>query len=499
MAKKASKEVDKALSPDSDTTIPRVKLGEQGFLALRTTNGYIYEEQQRAFRYPAFIRTINEMRNNPTVGTAMNVYRFMMTRVPWTVVPHPESDEKDKARADIVRTMMDDMDHSWGSFIESIIPYLEYGFAINEKVYRRRLYKNGSKFNDGLIGLKKLPTRNQDSIRRWQFSDDGGELLNVQQTLQYMEHQGLYTDRLNDKGLIEIDRNKFLLFTTNPTKGNPQGNSLFKNIYLAYKQMTLLQENLLMGIAKDVQGILKIEIPPKYLSPDASPEDQATAKAFQQIIDNYNAGTQRGLLVPNFIDTESKLKMFEYSLMESKGTAKYDTQKAILALQQDILAALNVDVVQLGNNGSGSYSLAESKTSILSLAVDSKLREIKEVLNQDLMRSIYELNGWNCERLPSFEYGDIQQPDLDSLGAFLQRVKAVGLLEVDRPVLNVIRKALGVPERDKDEEPDMEAMNMGKTETRSGDSFNTDTGGISGTSNSVSERDNSVANKENAP
>ena len=488
-----------AASPDEGVTIPRLQMKEQGFIGLRSTNGHIFEESQRAFRYPAFIKTVNEMRNNPTVGTAMNVYRFMMTRVNWRVEAHTESDEKDKQRAAIVETMMHDMEHSWNYFIESIIPYLEYGFTINEKVFRRRLLKNGSKYNDGLVGLKKLPTRNPETIRRWQFSPDGSELLNVQQSLQYMERAYLFMDRLNEKGLIEIDRSKILLFNTNATKGNPEGNSIYKNIYLAYKQMTLLQESLLLGIAKDVQGILKIEIPPKYLSPDASPEDKAVAAAFQQIIDNYNAGTQRGLLVPNFIDSESKLPMFNYGLMETKGQAKYDTQKAIDTLQQNILSALNVDVVQLGSSGSGSYSLAESKTSILSLAIDSKLKEIAETLNQDLMRNIYEANGWSCEKMAKFVYSDIEQPDLDSLGAFLQRVKAVGLLEVDREVLNIVRKSIGASERDKNSPPDLEAINTGQVETKTGKSFNTDVGGLNGGANSASTRDNSVANKSNAP
>ena len=33
------------------------------------------------------------------------------------------------------------------------------GFAIHEKVFRRRLKANGSKFNDSLIGWRKLPVR----------------------------------------------------------------------------------------------------------------------------------------------------------------------------------------------------------------------------------------------------------------------------------------------------------------------------------------------------
>lgn len=495
-----SPEANKALQPDSGEIIPRMKLGEQGFLGLRTSNGRILEEVQRAFRYPYFIATINEMRNNPTVGAAMNVYRALMTRVNWKISVAPDATPIEKERAKILESMMEDMDVSWSQFIETVIPYLEYGFAINEIVLRRRLKRNGSKFNDGLVGIKNLPPRAQETIERWNFSDDGSELLSVSQNINNVEKSYLFQDRKNaSNGLVDIPRQKFLLFNTNSSKGNPEGNSIFKNIYLAYKQLSLLQDNQLTGIAKDAQGMLKIEIPPKYLSPDASNEDKVVAQAFQTIIDNWNNGTQRGMLVPNFIDPDTKMKLFDYSLMEMKGQAKYDTALIIKSLQQDIHSALSVDVLQLGSNGSGSFSLAEAKTSILALVVDAKLKEIANTLNQHLVRVIYEMNGWSCERMPKFIYEDIEQIDMDSMGAFLQRVKAVGLLEVDRPILNKVRKALGVAPRPDDAPIDMEAINAGDVTTRSGDSFNTKSGGINGTSDSVSQRDNSIANKSNAP
>ena len=487
----------KALQPDQDAVVPRLKLGEQGFIGLRVSNRHILEDTQRAFRYPAFIKTINEMRNNPTVGAAMNVYRFMMQRVNWSVQAPVGATDVEKERAAVIETMMHDCDHSWANFIETVIPFLEYGFAVNEIVLRRRLKRNGSKFNDGLVGIKKLATRSQDTIFGWRFNPDHSEIVALQQTIRFIENGYLFTDRLNDQGYIEIDRDKFLLFTTDETRGNPEGNSIFKNIYLAYKQLTLLQENQLVGISKDIQGILKISIPPQYLDPNASDADKAAVKGFQAIIDGYNAGTQRGLLVPNLIDPESKQPLFTYDLMETRGTAKYDTESIIKGLQSDILSALNVDILKLGADGAGSFSLASSKTSILALAIDSKLKEIQEVLNQHLMRTLYEANGWGCENLPKFVYEEPEEINLDSLGAFLQRIKAVGLVEVDREILNIVRKAMGAEPKPDDEPVDEEALNIGQSNSKSGDSFSTPTGGLNGTADSVSTKDNSIANKEN--
>lgn len=494
--------VDASLKADEGQVIPRIKLGEQGFVGLNVHNKRILEETQRAFRYPFFIQTVNEMRHNPTVGSAMNVYRMMISRVKWDVEYPINATEQDKKRADAIRTMMHDMEgQSWSQFIEEVIPYLEYGFGIHEKVFRRRLKRNGSKYNDGLVGLKKLAPRSQDTISGWIFSDDGADLLAVEQTIDHLQNAYKFANRKNKDGKIRIDRDKFLLFSASATKGNPEGNSIFKNIYLAFKQLTLLQDQELLGISKDIQGILKIAIPPRYLAPDASPEDQAAVAAFQTIIDNYNAGTQRGLLVPNMIDPESKLPLFTYELMESKGSAKYDTEGIIRRLQGDILSALSVDILKLGAEGTGSFSLAESKSSVLAIAIDYRLREIAEVLNNDLMRTLYEINGWDASNLPKFVYADVEEISLEDFSKAVQRIFSTNAIEMDRAVMNRIREILKVPAKPEGEEVDKDALpaNMATMASKSGAGMEVGTTGNGTAKNgNKSGKDGSANNADNA-
>lgn len=446
-----------AISPDDGITIPRISLAEQGFVGLRASAGRVFPEANTAFNYPAFTKTVNEMRNNPTVGSAMSVYRMFISRVNWRVEAHTDADEVGKQRAAIVQSMMSDMEGSWRGFIEEIIPYLEYGFGIHEKVFRRRLYRNGSAYNDGAIGLKKLAPRNADTIEKWIFSDDGADLVEIQQNIQNIQNAYRFQNRKNENGLIPIPREKFLLFTASGNKGNPTGNSIYKAIYLAYKMLTLLQENELLGVAKDIQGLLKISIPPKYLSPEASPEDKAVALAFQGIIDAYNNGTQRGLLVPGMYDDQGN-KLFEYELMEAKGTAKYDVEAVIKRLQGDILAALNCDILKLGSDGTGSFSLAESKSSVLAIAIDYRLREIAEVLNGDLMKSIYTMNGWSLDKMAKFIYEDVEDVNIESMGKFGQQLLSVGGIEFDREVANRFRKILGVSPLPADQPVDVDKL-----------------------------------------
>ena len=52
---------------------------------------------------------------------------------------------------------MQDMDHTFDELMKDIVSYIWYGFSPIEKVYRKRLETSGSKYNDGLIGWRKLP------------------------------------------------------------------------------------------------------------------------------------------------------------------------------------------------------------------------------------------------------------------------------------------------------------------------------------------------------
>lgn len=486
-----------ALSQDEGNTIPRIKLTEQGFTGLRTSNGRILDEANQAFRYPNFIKTVHEIRHNPTVGSAMQVYRMFISRVNWRVVPHKDANEVETERARLVGTMMHDMDGSFKSFIEEVVPYLEYGFGIHEKVFRRRLKRNGSSYNDGLVGLKKLAPRNQETIEKWVFNETGADLLGVEQNISNVEDSYRFQNLKNENGLIPLNREKFLLFTASGNRGNPQGNSIYKSIYMAYKILSLLQEQELIALAKDVQGMLKIELPPEYLSPEADATQKAVVQGFQNIIDSYNKGEQRGLIVPMMYDEGNPL--FKYELMVDKASSKYDVEAIIKRLQSDILCALNVNILQLGSTGTGSFSLADAKTSVLALAIDYRLREIQAVLNDDLVKQIYELNGWDKEHMAQFVYEDVEQISLEEFSSAVQRIFAVGAIEQDRAVMNRVREVFGVPPKPDDEPVDKEALpaSMSGKTSKSGEGMKSGAGDGTRKDALSGSGDSSTANKEN--
>lgn len=474
-SKKPKADSGAGLAADSGVVIPRINLSEVGLTGLAVTNGTIIEEANRVFRYPQFLKTVNEMRTDPTVNAALNVYRMMMTRVKWTVQPPDNATSTDKQRAAFVQSCMDDMENTWPQFMSEVITYLEYGFSVQEKVFRRRLTRNGSKYNDNLVGLRKITPRSQETIRHWNFTEDGRELVSVGQSVKNMENGQRYQKIVDPTtGLITISRDKFLLFSADSIKGNPEGKSILKSVYLPYKQLTLLKDQLLLGIAKDLAAIPIMGLPPKMMAADADPADVAAYNAFKQMMANVANGTQKGIAFPLMYD-ENGNKVFDFQLLEAKGQSKFDLPLTIKQLQNDILVALSADVITLGTDMQGSFSIKDTKTNLCAMAVEHRLNEIRDVLNGDLLRQLFALNGWSQERMPTFEFGDIADVDSEAFSKMVQRAASVGLIEVDRAWLNKIREVGGVGRLPDDAPIDKE--NLSLAASKAGDGMEPGTSG----------------------
>ena len=159
----------------------RLRLKEVGFTGLREFNGIITEEARKQLQFPRANKTFQEMSQDATIASALSLFEMMISRAEWRVVPPQDPDEDELKKAKFLEQNMHDMEHSWFEFIKEVTSMFTYGYCVNEKVFRRRLRAQGSKYNDGLIGLRKLPVRSQTTLKEWKFSDNGRNLTGVVQ------------------------------------------------------------------------------------------------------------------------------------------------------------------------------------------------------------------------------------------------------------------------------------------------------------------------------
>ncbi len=490
-------EEQSTLSQGVESTIPRLKLGQTSYNGLWTLGGNVFEECQQELRWPFAIHTYKKMAKDATIAPALNLVEMAIARVPWSVkIPEGYEDQL-KDKAEFLRQCMNDMEHSWGAFIRQCVTFNRYGFSVHEKVFRRRLKQKGSKYNDGRVGIASLPIIAQDTIDSWDWDDEGRKLTGLYQLVvkptgkEKVQSIGVHDD-------VFIPRKKFLHFRNQPIKDDPTGQSPLNSCWWAWKFKVALEEQEAMGISSDLRGLRVLYIPPRYMAEDASPEDKAVYEEYKKIMRNIHMNEQSGLILPQVLDDQGE-QYFKFDVISVTGTKAHDVNAVISRYKNEIISSLMASQLVLGQEGGGSFSLAESLQGISDMAIESKLIEIQEQLNHDLIPQLFALNGWSTEVLPYFAFGDLKSPDLDVLSKFIQRCAAVGMLSQDAKTINWIAEQANMPAPFSDPTIDIDEARKQLTGNTSGSGEGLESGMSSGTgSASGGSGDGSASNSENA-
>lgn len=434
-----------------DTPLPPFRMGEVGTLGLKVQSGRIMQEPRRNLRFPESMNTYQLMMRDPSIASSLNIIQMFARRVNWQfkAPKGKEDDAQMKERVEFFNSLMDDMDMSWGDFISTVMTMCVYGFSVHEKVYKKRTGKTGkypSKHNDNLIGWAKLPIRCQPTLDKWYFDDDNRNVTGVRQNLYRLNRDMHLVGQ--DDGYRRLPRSKFLLFKYDENSGSPEGRSPLLNAYVPWKYKVQIEEYEAVGVSRDLVGMPKIGLPPDYLDENADPEKKAFVEYCKRLINDMIANDRAGIIFPRYIDPETKADVFEFGLVSRQGAKAYDTEAIIERYSKQIMQAFMADVIAMGNSKYGSFSLADSKTSLLAMSVEVLLKQIQTVINRDLVAQTYALNQWDDEEHVQISYEDIENPDIEIIAKFVQQVVAVGAMEVDKALSDYLRGLLGLSAAD---------------------------------------------------
>jgi hypothetical protein len=159
-----------------------------GIGGLHTHDGSIRaDEHLRELKGRRAIKKFRSMRDNDSiVGAVMYAIEQVLRDVPYKVVPADES-EQAQLEAEFVKQVLEDMDHSFDDHISEALSFLSFGFSTFEVVYKRRVGprrknpKKRSKFSDGRLGVRKIASRAQWTINRFEVDKQTGDILGVYQ------------------------------------------------------------------------------------------------------------------------------------------------------------------------------------------------------------------------------------------------------------------------------------------------------------------------------
>lgn len=427
-------------SPDADIPQRVSPMMELGVTGIKRTGGYIDEEFLPALRGRKAIRVYREMsQNDSMVGSLLFAIDKLIREITWNVVPADQTEENVMAQ-EFLESCMDDMSHSWDDFIGEVLSMLVYGWSWHEIVYKRRLgpwqkdSKKKSKYDDGLIGWRKMPIRSQETLMRWAFDDSGGVKAMVQMAPPTYQ-------------AIALPIEKSLLFRTTLAKGNPEGQSLLRTAYRSWYFKKRLEEFEAIGVERDLAGMPVGKVPADYLRAKQGTDQWNTVEAFKKMVRGVRRDENEGLVLPTAYDPDTKQPLFEFELMSSSGTRSFDTNAIIQRYEQRILMSVLADFILVGHEQTGSYSLHTDKTGIFRAALNAIVKSISDTLNRHAVPRLFEANGWKLDELPQFEPSDIDPPDLDQLASFIQATAGAGMQWFPDPELEkFVRDIARLPE-----------------------------------------------------
>lgn len=338
--------------------------------------------------------------------------------------------------AQFIRDCMDDMSHTWSDFIAEIVNMFAFGFSLFETPYKRRLgpqtRRPSSKFNDGLIGWRKMAPRSQESILYWIWDDDGGL-------------QGAQQLAAPDYILTAMPIESLLLFRTTSIKNNPEGRSLLRNCYRPWTFKKRLEEVIGIAIERDGCGL-----PVIYASAEVVANTPGGLEGLKRIVTNVRQDDQAGIVMPAAFDDKGN-RQCELVLLKSAGARQTDGEAAIKRHNQEMFNTILAGFIEFGQGERGSRSLHMSATQIFAQAVSAFMDSIAAVINRIAIPRLMALNSMDLALAPKIVPGEIGVRDLDELASYIQKLSQSGMTFFDKDTVSYCRKAAGMPDEPADD------------------------------------------------
>ena len=414
---------------------------EVGRVGQKRYAGVFYEEFLPELSGNRGIETFKEMANNDDIIFAM-LYAIEMLLRQTKFNFEPASDKAvDKEAADFVEGCLNDMQATWQDTLSEILSFITYGWSYHEIVYKRRCGRSkdprySSKYDDKLIGWRKLPVRSQDTLSRWEYDPVTDEL------------KGMVQIAPPDYTEVLIPIEKALHFRTRSAKENPEGRSVLRGAYRSYYFKKRIQEIEGIGVERDLAGFPVLTAPDDVNVWDKDDTEMVlTLENAEKIVTSIRRDTQEGIVLP---------AGWQLALLSAGGKRNFDTNQIIERYDKRIAMTTLADFILLGQQSAGSFALSSDKTALFGTAMGTYLDIVCDVFNTQAVPRLIDLNAEHFSGFtdyPRMTHGDIEDVDLTALGGFLQQVVGCGALIPDEGLDDYLRQAAHLPVRTDDYVP----------------------------------------------
>lgn len=382
-------------------------------------------------------------RNVAIVGAGLRRYTEFLGAPTWNVPAGKDATPEEIERAEFATAQLRNLATPWRTVVQTGGQARFDGFAIQAWAAR--------KLPDGRIGLADVVSRPAHTIERWEVDADG-KLLGVWQR--------------GPQGGDEhwIDRARMVYTRDIPLSDSPAGVGLMRHVAEPARELRELRKMSLQGMETDLTGIPVMFAPVERLRSKIGQKGANgatyTAADFARDIagatdlaSNPIKGKKTALLFDStpFPDASGALtgaRQYEVQLLASAGRSHETVANRIRAVMWDIAIILGVEYLLLGADGGGSLAMATAKTLDFYRLVIGALNGYAEVVQRDLLRPLWALNGWDPETAPLPTFDKLEFLDVVAVVQGLLPALATAGVPLDRrdlEVVNTLLSRLGIP------------------------------------------------------
>ena len=438
--------LDKAesLSPKLAVGSASVEVGQPHII---TSSRYIQDQRKAELAMPRRFCTFDAMMLDDAVYNSVDVTNaLVLESLDKGKFVAPKGSVKGKIAADFLNYSIRNMTFgTWRDAISSSCSDLKHGFSLLNLVTEKRKY---GKYKGNWV-IKKLAPRTQSSVYGWVFDKNNRDLKGfVQKPMLVKDREPKTKDFAGNipfnnisNGVLKtnnypfIDSKNLLHFRYNPVDDNPQGDSPLLHCYDAWKEKKLIEQYEVIGVSKDMSGVVVVDAPPELIEKAADPSNYpAEYAAYQELQKNaaaLQAGTSALIVLSSAIDPTTKGRDYDISFKGIDGGGKqYKTSEIIDQKRKSIYNVFGAGFLLLGQSGHGSNALSSNQMTTHDYYVERNVGWKVDAINSQLVPRLLAINNieLDWEDLPKFETIDPSKPDIEAISKAIQRLKATGAM-----------------------------------------------------------------------
>lgn len=418
------------------------EIKEIGQVGIRINSGIVSDEYVYELRGTNAVKTYRMMRDTETtIEAVLSAITLSIKSAIFDIKPKDESSTAYEY-ADLVENMLfDAMDHTWHETLDDICTCLQFGWAVCEVVPKVR--------EDGLIGVKKIALRRQETLHKW-MTDENDNVYGMEQ----LKQNGSIVKLPFDNGMLGC-----LHFKPDENRGNPEGRSLLRSSYDKWFKLRTAENAEIAGVDKGLNGIGVFYVPDEIMAAEAAGDVNAKMYMdnFRVALRDLKANMSGGLMLPGDVykdgsGSPTSIRKIQFDIITPKSTASIDARKTVAALQIDIMRSMLADFIVMGTGQTGNRAARDSATDFFMKAIESYLDKILGVINRKLIPRIWAVNNLPQEYMPCLTYDGLVPVDLAELGQYIKDISGAGMpLFPDDSLEAHLREKGGLPAKDMDE------------------------------------------------